>query len=212
MEEAATRIVRYLYDELGDGDGGRACPLIRLYKTHPYGRLDSELQAFARNALGEQPGPDVRCLTLLGTAGDEPAWNDRRLSSGHRAIPLLSEDMVRRLPMVAQLITQLGLDLATVVRPRPEDLAELSQRTFDVFHVAQAAGSPYLPAQDDFVAPFGVASALGFGGVLYTGDFYSVVLFSRVPVNADVAQLLKILALAIRVPLLAHLRRVFATG
>ena len=70
-------------------------------------------------------------------------------------------------------------------------------------------GSPHVPAQD-FVEAHGIRSALGFGGMLYTGDFYAVVLFSKTPIASDTAQLLKIFSLAVRVPMLAHLRRVFS--
>jgi hypothetical protein len=211
MEEAAQRIVRYLYDELGDDDGNRACPLVRLYKTHPYGDLPPDLQEFARSALGAEPAADVRCLTLLATAGEREAWNDRRRSVGHKAIPLPSEELVLRLPMVAQLITQLGLELEAVVRPRREHAVKLSQRTYDVFHVEEAVGSPYLPAQDDFVVPNGIRSALGFGGMLPSGDFYAAVLFSRVQVSRTAAENLKILSLAVRVPLFAFvLKSTFA--
>jgi hypothetical protein len=209
MEDAATRIVRYLYDELGDGNGERACVLVRLYKTHAYGKLPVDVRSFAGDVLGDVPPDDVRCLTLLGTAGDVPAWNDRRRSQGHQAIPLPSEQLVEQLPMVRQLITQLGLEVSTVVRPDPSSARELSQRTYDVFHVPTAKGSPHLPAQD-FVAAHSVESALGFGGMLYTGDFYAVVLFSRAPVPSDAAQMLKILSLAVRVPLLTQLGRVFS--
>jgi hypothetical protein len=111
--------------------------------------------------------------------------------------------------MELQLITQLGLDVTTVVRPDPELARALSQRTYDVFHVSDAVGSPYLPAQEEFVVRYGIRSALGFGGMLYNGDFYAVVLFSRVAISADAAQMLKILSLAVRVPLLAHMRGVF---
>jgi len=208
MEQAATAIVRCLYDELGDGNGERACVLVRLYKTHPYGSLPADAREFARSALGETPPDDVRCLTLLGTVGDEPAWNDRRRSRGHQAIPLPSEQLVEQLPMVLQLITQLGLSVSTVIRPDPDHVRKLSQQTYDVFHVPDALGSPYVPAQD-FVRTHGIRSALGFGGMLFTGDFYAVVLFSRVAVSIEAAQMLKILALPARVPLLAHLSRVF---
>jgi hypothetical protein len=209
MEAAAARITQYLYDELGDGNGGRACALVRLYKTHPYGGLPAEVQAFAAEVLGEEPPDDVRCLTLLGTAGDRPEWNARRASRGHQAIPLPSEQFVVQLPMVHGLITQLGLEISTVVQPERTRSLELAQRTYDVFHVPNASGSRYLPAQD-FVSEAAIASALGFGGMLYTGDFYAVVLFSKVPISTDAAQMLKILALATRVPLLANLRRVFS--
>src|ERR1700749_668602 len=73
MDAAAQRVVEYLYGEL---DGAA---LVRLYKTHPYGKLP----AAVRDAAGESAEPDVRWLTLLGTAGDDEAWNDRRRSSGH---------------------------------------------------------------------------------------------------------------------------------
>jgi len=208
MEDAAGRIARYLYDELGDGSEARACALVRVYKTHPYGKLPSDLREFAGDVLGDVPDDRVRCFTLLGTAGEEPAWNERRRSEGHQAIPLPSEQLVAQLPMVLQLITQLGLDVATIVEPDPAVTRELSQRTYGVFHVEEAQGSPHIPAQD-FVERYAVRSALGFGGMLYTGDFYAVVLFSKTAVSEDAAQMLKILALAVRVPLLAHLNRVF---
>jgi hypothetical protein len=198
MEDAAQSVARYLYEEL------EGAALVRLYKTHAFGKLPQDVQAF----VGEPIDPEIRCLTLLGTAGDVPAWNDRRRSQGHQAIPLPSEHVVEQLPMVLQLITQLGLEVTTVVRPDPQQARALSQRTYDVFHVADAATSPYVPAKD-FVRSHSIASALGFGGMLYTGDFYAVVIFSRVAVSADAAQMLKILALPVRVPLLAHLRRVF---
>jgi hypothetical protein len=199
MDAAAQRVVEYLHEELD------AAALVRLYKTHPFGKLPAEIREF----IGEPVDADVRCLTLLGTAGDDPAWNDRRRSQGHQAIPLPSEHVVEQLPMVLQLITQLGLDLGAVIRPEPDVARELSQRTYDVFHVPDAVTSPYVPAKD-FVEAHGIASALGFGGMLYTGDFYAVVLFSKTPVSADTAQMLKILSLPVRVPLLAHLRKVFS--
>jgi hypothetical protein len=198
MEEAAQRVVQYLYEEL---DGAL---LVRLYKTHPFGKLPAAVQDF----VGEPVDPDVRCLTLLGTAGDLQEWNDRRSSRGHQAIPLPSEHVVQQLPMVLQLITQLGLDVTTVLRPDPDAARALSQRTYDVFHVPDAVESPYVPAKD-FVEAHAVKSALGFGGMLYTGDFYAVVLFSKETISADTAQVIKILSLPVRVPLLAHLRRVF---
>lgn len=208
MEEAARRITTYLYDGLGDGSGGRACALVRLYKTHPFGDLPAEAQEFVAASLGSAPPAGVRCLTLLGTAGDLHAWGDRRLSSGHQAIALPSEQVVTGLPMVAQLIAELGLEISTVIRPDPGRASEFSQRTYGVFHVPDALGSPYVPAQD-FVVEHGIRSALGFGGMLYSGDFYAIVLFSKVFVPDVAAQNLKILALAVRVPLLAQLGRVF---
>ena len=199
MEETANRIVRYIYDQLGAGDSGeRACVLVRFYKTHPYGGLSSDLQAFAKGILGEEAGSDdMKCLTLLATVGQNAKWNSRANSEGHKAIPLPSEDFVGRIPMISRLVTQLGLELRQLLRPDPAILVDLHERTYNVFHVEEAVGSPYIPAQADFVIPYGVRAVLGFGGILETGDLYAVILFSKTLVSRAVAERFKPLALKV---------------
>lgn len=206
MEEVGRRLVRYLRTELVDSSGRSECVLVRLYKTHSFGDLEPDVQSFAASVAGEDLAPSVRCLTLLASAGDLDDWNSRRRSRGHRAIPLLSEQMVERFPMVSQLLHQLGVDVASMVGPGPDGGRELAQKTYDVFYVPQALGSPFVPAQDDFVIPHGVRSAVGFGGFLLTGDFYAVIVFSRVAVSRSAAEFVRLLALSIRVPLLAFAR------
>jgi two-component system NtrC family sensor kinase len=205
LEEAATRVTRFLYDELADAEGRqRACLLVRFYKTHPLHALDSELQAFAREVSQEGAAlPDAtRCLTLIATIGGEPEWCSRHRSEKHRAIPLPSGKAVERLPMVAQLVGQLGIDVATVVQPDPAIFVDSYQHTFNVFHVPEAEGSPYIPAQESFVLRYGVRSVVGFGGLLPTGDLFAVILFSRVAVSRETAELFKPLALAAKLAVL----------
>jgi hypothetical protein len=208
MEGSARMTVDLLWAHLEATDGGPALALVRLYKTHPYGKLPEELRAFARRELDEDPDPETRCLTLLATRGIEPDWNDRRKSQGHKAIPLPSVEFIRELPMVAGLIDQLGLELADVVRPDIDRIRELARKNYDVFHVADARDSAFVPAQG-FVEAHGIMSALGFGGVLFSGDFYAVVMFSRVPISADTADRLRVLSLATRVSLMPFGTRVF---
>ncbi len=111
LEEVATAVVRHLYLHLVDSETGEpGCALVRFFKTHPYGGLSLALRDFARGTLmGEIPGDEVPCLTLLGSAGDEPTWNDARRSAGHRAIPLISKEMVSQAPMISSLLQQLGV-------------------------------------------------------------------------------------------------------
>jgi hypothetical protein len=208
MEAGANRVADILWSAFRTADDGPEAALVRVYKTHPFGRLPGDLQAFASDVAGETLADDVRCLTLLATRGLEPEWNDRRKSEGHKAIPLPSIEFVQRLPMVAGLVEQLGLDIADVVRPQKQRVIELAQRTYGVFHVEEAAGSPNVPAQA-FVAGHGVRSALGFGGVLFTGDFFAVVVFSRVHVPPRSADTIRVLSLATRVALMGFATRVF---
>ncbi|MEO5510058.1 MAG: hypothetical protein ABIV28_05965 [Longimicrobiales bacterium] len=200
MEEVAGEVARFLYDNIGVGDQ-RACALARVYKTHPLGQLPEELQDFARSGAGTVGLHQLtKCLTLLATVGDEAAWNDRRSSRLHQAIPLPSPQTVEQAPMVAQLMRQLGLDIAQVLSPDPALLIDMSQTTFNVFHVQHALGSPFIPAQD-FVTTHGIASVLGFGGVFPTGDLFCVILFSRAAIPPTTAELFKPLALAVKVAL-----------
>jgi hypothetical protein len=199
LETSAHRTCRFLYDSLHAPDVPRACALVRCYKTHSFGALDPELQVFARGLLGEgAPRPDMKCLTLMATIGQSAAWNSRHLSRGHRAIPLPSPEIIEKAPMISQLIKELGVELEAVLKPSPEVVKELAGKRHGVFHVENALGSPYIPAQQDFVVRYGIQSVLGFGGLLFNGDLFAVILFSTVHVPAASADRFRTLALDVK--------------
>jgi hypothetical protein len=205
MEEVAGSIVQYLYENLTDKKTGeRTCVLVRLFKTHTYGELDGDLQAFARTLILPSPvSPAMKCLVLLATRGTEPEWNFRNKSHNHRSLPLpTSEYFIRAFPMVGQLVEQMGLDVGTVLQQDPSVIADMAQRTFNVFLVPEAQGSPYIPAQKDFVIPFGVRSVLGFGGILPSGNLFIVILFSKTAIPRETADMFKSLALSVKIALL----------
>ncbi len=206
MEEVAGRMVRHFYDNfLIKGTMQRSCALVRLFITQPFGRLDTELQCRARQMLGNvEESSDHKCLVLLGTVGDELDWHTRQLSRGHQVIPLPSTQVLTSIPMISQLVNQLGVDVNVVLQPTPSMLLAAEQKTYNVFHVADAVGSPSIPAQDNFVIPFGIKSVLGFGGLLSSGELFAVILFSRSYIPKETAELFKPCALAAKVALLPH--------
>jgi hypothetical protein len=204
MEDVARRLVRYVYDQMGRVHAQeRGCTLVRFFKTHPFGELDPALQSFALRAAGNVPlDPAVKCLVLLATVGDRPEWNARESSVGHQAIPLSSEQLVRRFPMISQLVGQLGMPIGAVVELNHRVLLDLERKTFNVFYVPQAKGSPYVPAQAEFVEPAGIQSVLGFGGMLPTGDMFALLLFSKVAIPRSTAELFQPLALSVKLAIL----------
>lgn len=204
MEETANRIVDYLYERFVDPESGiRSLALVRLFKTTALEDLDPDGQAFALRLLGDGPAPrGLPCLTLFATRGDQPEWNARQHSVRHRAIPLPSERVVERLPMVSQVIRQLGLDLASVVRTRSEVLVQPAEKRFSVFYVREAEGSPFVPDQSDFVRPAGIRSVVGTGGLLPNWDLCVVILFSKVEIPRVVAERFSGLALHVKQALL----------
>ncbi|HJU67397.1 MAG TPA: hypothetical protein VJ650_04045 [Gemmatimonadaceae bacterium] len=210
LEAAANSIVRYLFGAFRDsGSGEPQAALVRLYRTHPYRELEPELQLVARTALGEPPRDEgMRCLTLLATAGTEEEWNDRRRSQAHRTIPLASVRMIHRAPMIAQLIEQMGMDVEYLVHPEAAVVPDAEGRTYNIFYVENAQGSPYIPAQADFVVPYGIRSVIGFGGIL-RGEMFAVVIFSRVAIPPAVANRFRNIALEVKA-VLHPIERVFA--
>jgi hypothetical protein len=204
LEDAAQAMVQHLYDQLRDGrDTSRICALARFFVTRPFGRLDAAQQASARQLLGgTSVASSLRCLVLMGSAGLRPEWNDPKLSASHRAIPLASEAMVQRSPMISQLVRQFGLEVQTLVAPDPRLLVDLEQKSYNVFHVSQAQNSPHVPAQGDFVVPYGIRSVVGFGGLLPSGDLFAVILFTRVPISRETADLFRPLALSVKLAIL----------
>jgi hypothetical protein len=199
LEKAAQRVCRFFYDELRGPDGERACALVRCYKTHAFGSLEPDLKEFAQKIMGKEPAKStMKCLTLLATVGQSPGWNSRHLSQGHRAIPLPSPEIVEKAPMIAQLIKEFGLELSTVLNPSQDVVKELGGKRQGVFHVENALGSAYIPAQQEFVARYNIRSVLGFGGMLPNGDLSAVILFTTVTVPNSVAERFRTLAIDVR--------------
>jgi hypothetical protein len=102
------------------------------------------------------------------------------------------------------------VDVSRIASPDPKLIVDQDQRSFNVFHVEEARGSPYIPAQERFVVPYGIASVLGFGGALPSADLFSLILFSRAQITRATAELFKPLALAIKLALLPFETRVFS--
>ena len=208
FEEASKHVIRMFRDEFVDAEGKPACALVRIYKTHPFDTLPNDLMDFARKIEPEADSmPGLRCLTLIATAGDLPAWNSRFESTGHRAIPLSSERAVSRAPMVARLFQQMGVDVASVLKPEPELMLDVRDKAQGVFYVPHAAGSPYIVAQKEFVEPYRIASVIGFGGLLSSGDLVAAIIFSKVRISPDAADQFKVIGLNFKLAMLPFTRR-----
>lgn len=204
MEEAAGRIVRYLYDHLADPQSGeRHCLLVRLFKTHPYDQLPASLQQFALGRIGQPVAPPgLKCFTLLASAGLETTWNDRRTSARYQAIPMVEAGFSSQFPMIAHMMSQFGVEFSAVLRSSPDLVRVEMARTYNVFYVPEAEGSPHMPIQQDFVRRYGVKSVLGGGAMLPCGNLYAMLLFTSVSMPPDTADSFKALALAAKVALL----------
>lgn len=215
-QQLCERIVNLLYESLRvPASGEFACVLARCFQTCHYARLPTEYQHAADELLLETPShPNMRCLALMATRGTRTVWNDVATSIRHQCIPLPSVEVVARAPMIARLLDQFGISVERLVAKVPLDAAQAGfvadaalAATFNTFHVTQALGSPFVPAQAEFIEPFGVESVLGLGGLLAEGNLFAVILFTRVPVSGTVAANFQALGPVVREALLPFAER-----
>ncbi|MGQ0810008.1 MAG: PAS domain S-box protein, partial [Nitrospiraceae bacterium] len=202
--DVGSRIAHYLYRHLGDAKAGKLhCALVRVFITTSYGHLDVESQRLAQEALGRNPSSTaMKCLTLIGTAGEREEWNNRAQSRRFRVIPLASEGFVAQFPMFSQLFQQLGVKLQSPVPSESDLLLDWEEKTYNVFYVRDAVGSCFVPVQRQFVIPYEIKSVLGFGGVLPSKELFAVILFSKVRIPHHTADMFKTLALGTKLALL----------
>jgi serine phosphatase RsbU (regulator of sigma subunit)/anti-sigma regulatory factor (Ser/Thr protein kinase) len=242
MEDASRAVVAYLRSAFPDPATGRpAFALARMFHTVAWDRLTPRLHTYVENRdpAAAHSDDDLPYLTLLATEGDHPHWSDRRTSRDHQAIPLSAPDVVRRAPLALALLDRLlGLQQPSAA-PAPVHAGAAStvngsahpgsgpggsagsgnaaavrlRDRFDVFHVAEALGSPYVPTPE-FVRDYQIRSALAIGAVLDSGgpdhpdlpgvrntSLFTALLYSRVRIPPDTAAHFRTLAAAIRLAL-----------
>jgi class 3 adenylate cyclase len=74
-----------------------------------------------------------------------------------------------------------------VLSPSEDIHLEGIVRGFGLFHVEDAVGSPFVPAQEEFVLPYGVASVVGCGTMLPNGAVALWIGFARHLIQRDAA-------------------------
>lgn len=210
MEEVTGKIVRHIYDSICSKDNENPLALVRLFATLPIGKLPCELQGFAENILGHKAkSPDMKCLTLLGSAGTRNEWNSRGMSAGHQAIPLESERLVNLFPMISGLVTQFGIKINEMLTPDLNPMMYDNMKTYNIFHVLDALNSPFFPAQEEFIVPEKICSVFSFGGVLASGGLFAVIIFARLRIPREVADMFRPLALSVKAAMLPYENKVF---
>lgn len=184
LEAAAQCVARGLYERFRE-----SAALVRVYAMVKHAEAPPEVRAFVEDLAGAS-GDRARIadatpvLALLGTHGAEEAWCDRRRSTGHKGIPLLSGAFVDAIPMLARLLRELGIDLSWL-----DEAPEIATRRLlggfnGVFYVQDATnardalGRRIIPATD-FVREQNVKTVFGTGGFYPDGTLVVCIVFTR---------------------------------
>ena len=163
--------------------------LARVFFTVPFLSLPTP-NAEAVRQLAESAGaesdlrPTTPVLSLIGTHGQETAWNHRSNSEGHVGIPLISSAFVDAIPMIARLLKELGVPLNWIDTHGSEIIKETVGESAGLFYVEDAGsttdheGRKIIAAQD-FVSQYNVNCVFGAGGAYPSGQIVVAVVFCR---------------------------------
>ena len=161
--------------------------LSRVFLTVPFFGLPPTDEQFVRKvAESAGVGSDLKratpILSLLGTQGQEPDWNERHKSKGHLGIPLISSTFVDSVPMISRLLKDLGIPLSWVDSYDSEIIEKAMLDSSSLFFVENAAsatdfkGRKIIAAQD-FVSTYGVKTVFGTGAAYAGGQIVVLIVF-----------------------------------
>ena len=204
LEDAAQKVMDLVYTEFKN-----SVVLARLFATVPFEKLPASNKEFVRN-LTDKKGltrlinNHTPILSLLGTSGEEKAWNDRHESHGHVGIPLVSADFIDQIPMISHLLKSLGLSLDWLSGNGTGITQDIMGKTAGIFYVSDARtavdekGRKIIPVQD-FVAKYNVRAVFGTGGgYIHDATFIVLIVFTREQIDEERAQCFLPLATVIK--------------
>lgn len=185
LEYAAQEYMSILYEALR-----KSIILARLFATVYFKELPGPNKEFVSNlaqsaGMSELIQERTLVLSLLGTRGAKPEWNNRHNSQGHMGIPLVSSDFIDQIPMISRLLKQLGAGINWIDSNDTQLVARTFKSLSGVFHVRDAKtevdnkGRKIISAQD-FVEEENVKTVFGIGGCyIGTSIFFTAIIFCR---------------------------------
>lgn len=192
LEAAAQSLAQALYLQFSE-----SVKLVRFFATVPFSDLPATNQQFVQKLINQGGAdktlqPTTPVLSLLGSSGELPEWNDRRQSKDHVGIPLLSKRYLRAIPMISRLLAELGVPGEWMDAHDSELIINTIGSAAGLFYVEDAASAVNADGRNiispQFVSEYDIHSVFGTGGAYSTGQFGLFVVFGSGHVPRTVAQ------------------------
>lgn len=195
LAEAAQSACGHIYETFKE-----SIVLARIFATVQFDKLPSQNQKFVNELAGTKGIADLidsqtLVLSLLGSRGEDPAWNDRHHSKGHVGIPLASGAFINKIPMMSRLLNDLGLGLGWIDSKDRNVFTRTTGKMGGVFHVLDAASAEdalgrKIIADQTFVDKHKVKTVFGVGGGYILGNtFIVLIIFCRDSIPRQRAEL-----------------------
>ncbi len=193
LQEAAQKCARLLYEEFRE-----SIVLARVFVTLPFQDLSPPVKTFVNGLAGAKGllpllRDDTQVLSLMGTCGAEAEWNERLKSKGHLGIPLLSASFVESIPMVARMMSDMGIGSDWFDKLEPDILVRSLGRAAGVFYVRDAktwldGRNRKIVSAQDFVTAHDIKTVFGLGGSYLNGSFVTMIMFTRETIEQSQAE------------------------
>lgn len=167
---------QYIYDNFSAPDNTPGFALVRIFYTLMYDDLTAELQAKSRST--------GRHLVLVGSTGALAEWCDPALSQNRRIQPLDNQLS----PMFQGVFSDLGFPIDVLSKTAVPTGAEGDMSILRMFYVQDASRSSYITDQKTFVRPYGIQSVIALGARFLSGDAYTMIGFTTVPLTPHNAE------------------------
>jgi hypothetical protein len=183
FREAGQGILNRLYSEFEE-----SLVLARLFATVPFAFLPEREKAFARSLAVERQVPqdiaeDTIVIVLAATRGKKQEWNDPSRSRRRLAVPLLSADFIRTVPLVGRLLGGGMRDIPWLEKQKTLNIKDSMGFMSSLLYIEDARtgstseGHKAIPAQY-FVESHNIRTVLALGGRYLNGTFLCLVLFT----------------------------------
>ena len=174
FEETSQYCADAIYDIFRDVNGESTFALVRIFRLCKTYELPGDNRN--RSEQGDQ------WLALMGTAGDEPAWCDRRRSQSHQLVHVDSG----LTGMFKECMHQLNGHVVPIGGRTHVEVGQASMMKY--FYVADAMASPAIPDKAQFVEPYNIQSVIAFGSSFLSGSFYLCLCFAKTYLGQDKAR------------------------
>ena len=112
--------------------------LARCFASVPLGTLPSVERAFAEQQAASRGTAaelteDTLVLTLVGSRGQHPSWNNPRLSKQHLALPLTSASFIKTIPLVARMAGDMFKDVPWLAKQKTRIITKHRRHAEDTY-------------------------------------------------------------------------------
>ena len=190
MQVAAQRFVDILYEEFEE-----STVLARVFGTVAFRELPDRDKEFVRKLAGirecgSELNDETIVISLLGTRGRKPTWNDRYGSAGRLGIPVVSCSFIKTIPMVSVLVAETVTGVPWMEKQKSKILVTSLGKMARMIYVHDAGtdltgGGVKTVAVQNFVWDHDVKTVVGLGGSYLNESFVSIMLFTNETITSE---------------------------